>query len=88
MNELVLDCGKYELVAEKSEGFYPALYVFFRDKATGAIADICGVRSADPELTQDSDCVECLVWGYPENEGYTHRFALDVEKLKWQEEEP
>ena len=86
MNELVLDCGKYELVAEKSEGLYPALCVFFRDKATGAIADIFGVRSADPELTQDH--VECLVWGDPENEGYTHRFALDVEKLKWQEEEP
>ena len=52
MNELVLDCGKYELVAEKSEGLYPALYVFFRDKATGAIADICGVQSANPELAR------------------------------------
>ena len=86
MNELVLDCGKYELVAEKSEGFYPALYVFFRDKATGAIADICGVQRANPELTQGQ--AECLVWSDPENEDYTHRFALDVEKLKWQEEEP
>ena len=86
MNELVLDCGKYELVAEKSEGLYPALYVFFRDKATGAIADICGVQSANPELTQDH--VECLVWSDPENESYTHRFDLDIEKLKWQEEEP
>lgn len=86
MNELVLDYGQYELVAEKSEGLYPALYVFFRDNATGAIADICCVRSADPELTQDH--VECLVWSDPENESYTHRFDLDIEKLKWQEEEP
>lgn len=86
MDELVLDCGQYELVAEKNEGLYPALYVFFRDKATGAIADICSVRSADPELTQDR--VECLVWSDPENESYTHCFALDVEKLKWEEEEP
>ena len=86
MSELVLDCEKYELVAEKSEGLYPALYVFFRDKATGAIADICGVRSANPELTQDH--VECLVWSDPENEDYTHRFVLNIEKLKWQEEEP
>lgn len=87
MKELVLDCGEYELVAEKNEGLYPALYIFFRAKATGAVADICSVRSADPELTQDFDFVECLVWGDPENESYTHRFALGVEKLKWQEEE-
>ena len=86
MNELVLDCGQYELVAEKNEGLYPALYVFFRDKATGAIADICSVRSADPELTQDH--VECFVRSNPENEDYTHRFVLNIEKLKWQEEEP
>lgn len=86
MNELVLDYGQYELVAEKSEGLYPALYVFFRDKATGAIADICSVQSANPELTQDH--VKCLVWSDPENESYTHRFDLDIEKLKWQEEEP
>ena len=85
MKELVLDCGDYELVAEKDEGLYPALYIFFRDKATGAVADVCSVRSADPELAQ---CVECLVWSDPENEDYTHRFVLDIEKLKRQEEEP
>lgn len=88
MKELVLDCGEYELVAEKDEGLYPALYIFFRDKATGAVADICSVRSADPELAQDFNCAECLVWSDPENEDYTHRFVLDIEKLKWQEEEP
>lgn len=65
MKELVLDCGEYELVAEKDEGPYPALYIFFRDKATGAVADICSVRSPDPELTQSA---ECFVRSDPENE--------------------
>lgn len=84
MKELVLDCGEYELVAEKNEGPYPALYIFFRAKATGAVADVCCVRSADPGLQS----AECFVQSDPENEDYTHRFVLNIEKLKWQEEEP
>ena len=80
--------GENKIVAEIYDmdcpEFPPEITIYLRDKDDVIIQDICLVRphyvvdKETCETTISNDVVQCLVWGEPEIEDYTHKYIIGV----------
>ena len=69
-----------ELVAElyNPDGEHPEIIVYL-EKDGVIYQDICLVRPHEGEnLVQETDAVDCLVWGDPYNEDFTDEYFISM----------
>lgn len=87
--KLIIPFGGYQIVAEISNvspEIPNELWVHIRDKDNRVIQDICLVRAhcdysrSKREFETDNDFVDCLVWGDSDNEDYTDKHVIGVNK--------
>lgn len=88
-NKLIIPFGGYQIVAEISNvspEIPNELWVYIRNKDNRVIQDICLVRAhcdyirSKGEFETDNDFVDCLVWGDSDNEDYTDKHVIGVNK--------
>ena len=79
--------GENKIIAEVYDAdcpeFPPEIYICLKDKDGAIVQDICMVRphytiSDKYEAVIDNGSVQCMVWGEPEIEDYTHKYIIGV----------
>lgn len=73
-----------ELIAElcNYDGNHPEICVYIRKNGI-ILQDICLVRPHEgPNLIQENDSIDCLVWGREDNEDFTEEYHIGI----WEEE--
>ena len=88
--KLVVPFGDKKIVAEINDNNLPEipieLNVYLTDSDGQIIQDICLVRAhcdysrSKREFETDNDFVDCLVWGDSDNEDYTDKHVIGVNK--------
>lgn len=88
--KLIIPLGDYQIVAEINDYSLPeipaAINVYLQDKDNKIIQDICLIAPhydyirSKGEFETDNDFVDCLIWGDSDDEDYTDKHVIGVNK--------